>query len=179
MKKKYKLNPNFTQSYLVYILELQDSHIYVGTSKDLKNRLKSHIKNNGSSFSKLFPLEKLLGLYKVKDRDSAYLLEMDLIAYLSSRLGGIERIRGSVFLENFYTVQEYQVIHSILNSILLEREHKSYKLDSFNLIYKGWSCFRSRYNQLKSLTPIIIERESLGIDYNKTSRYFKGFRKTD
>lgn len=51
----------------VYVLECEDSHIYVGETDSLYTRMKQHMSGKGAMNTKLHRPKRLIGLYKVND----------------------------------------------------------------------------------------------------------------
>jgi predicted GIY-YIG superfamily endonuclease len=54
----------------VYVVECEDTHIYVGETKRLYRRFNEHINGFGSKNTERYMPEKLVGLYKVNDNFS-------------------------------------------------------------------------------------------------------------
>ena len=77
----------------IYILGLKDSKYYVGRSSNIERRVIQHHKGSGSSWTRKYPVNKLLRVYKncdPYDEDKYTLKLMDKY--------GIENVRGGSYV---------------------------------------------------------------------------------
>ena len=88
-----KNHAGFSHEEQVYVLELAHGRVYVGRSKNVKQRVSAHIGGNGSAFTKVFPptgvilprLGRVSGSIEAAERD-------ETLRYMFLR--GIQVVRG-------------------------------------------------------------------------------------
>lgn len=91
------------QEFYIYILELEQNKFYVGKTNDLALRLKFHILKRNCSWTNLYPLVKLIDVYKTND-----VFEEDKSVKKYMMLKGVENVRGGAY-SNF-NLNKYQKI---------------------------------------------------------------------
>ena len=62
-------------AYFVYILTNRSNTLYVGSTKNLQNRLKQHIRGKSPHFTAKYNLNKLIYYKKFEDSTNAYSME--------------------------------------------------------------------------------------------------------
>jgi len=77
----------------IYILELVDGHYYVGKSNDVEKRYDSHVKGNGSVWTKLHAPIKILEVHKdMSPFDEDRITKEYMFKY------GIDKVRGGAYV---------------------------------------------------------------------------------
>ena len=76
----------------IYVLKLEQDKWYIGRTACLKNRLKSHINNNGSEFTKLY---KVISLYEYHLSQSMFDEDNTVKKYMMDY--GINNVRGGAY----------------------------------------------------------------------------------
>jgi predicted GIY-YIG superfamily endonuclease len=72
----------------VYVLLLQENKYYVGYSNNLVKRIEEHYHGNGSVWTQLYPVEKVLQIKNGNKRDEARLTQQMM------KIHGVENVRG-------------------------------------------------------------------------------------
>lgn len=92
----------------VYVLELEDSYYYVGYTRELDKRINNHKSGNGSEWTKLHKVVKVLKIFENKDKK----FEELLTKYMMKKYG-IDKVRGGAYTrvdgEFKYPVSYYEI----------------------------------------------------------------------
>lgn len=91
----------------IYILKLRGSKYYVGKTSNIEKRMAQHRRGSGSSWTKKYPMEKLLRVFRncdSYDEDKFTLKLMDLY--------GIENVRGGSYVKPVLSSEDIDSITS-------------------------------------------------------------------
>ena len=93
-----RLSCQKNQSKEVYVLQLKNNKIYVGESNDPKRRMWVHVHNQGSAWTKKYPVIKRVKP-KIKKQNSYFKELTETLEWMKEK--GIDNVRGSMFTKPF------------------------------------------------------------------------------
>lgn len=96
---------------MIYVLKLNSNKWYVGKTNNINSRLKQHISGNGSSWTQLYRMEKLV---EQKDIKSPFDEDMTTLEYIAKY--GIENVRGGSWSQVKLTEDQIINIGAMINS---------------------------------------------------------------
>ncbi len=79
-------------AYTVYVLELEDSHYYVGKTNDLDKRLQKHASGEACEWTKIHPIVKLISKEQTSDP-----FREDNLTILTMMKYGMKSVRGGIY----------------------------------------------------------------------------------
>ena len=98
------------QQLILYILKLSDERFYVGTTKNLDNRLRQHKNGEGAEWTKKYKYIDLISSREVKNQ-----FEEDQEVKILMSLHGIDNVRGGSYSNIILEEHQYKCLKNELN----------------------------------------------------------------
>ena len=144
-------------SNFIYVLRLQNSKYYVGSSNDVDRRFQEHQNGRGSAWTRLYPPIEIQNQYRVEPGRHTALEEDVQVKHMMLR-HGIENVRGG----SYCNVQLFKIQSEELQDTFRHAKSECFRCGQHNHFASQCNAKREAFNTAKAINGLTKEnRQSL------------------